>query len=344
MSQELECMTVEPKNGGAGHQPLIIPPEESIWRKYSPNHEFPLSTLASLALHVFVVMLVVLFGALVFHWGNQEAPSIGTVYSEDDEGGGGGRPEGGANPQSYLREEVANGKLEDMEITNQPKLQDLRIVTDVAPNSSGDEDSKAFDRDFREKLPDPSKLVGPHGIDGGGDEGGEGDGHGPKKGDKSGNGPPRKKLRTDRWAIALSYSDGEGLYREWANFQAIILIPEGTNAAGQKQYRVFYDLTSKAPRGKLETVESMQTQKRIWFTDRNRESVAALANYLGYSTPPKFIAFFIPKKLEDELLRKELAYARQSDETKMQGYETIFRVSRVGDRFNAVVLEQKKKQ
>ena len=344
MSQEFASMTAEPKNGASGNPPIVIPPEESVWRKYSANHEFPISTLTSVALHVFVVMLVVLFGAMVFRWGTSEPPQVSTIRVFDPREsprGGGGQTDGGANPTELPDRNP--GRIDDPEVTSARRLpDDLHIVTSNTPSTNADEDSKSFDRDFREKFPDPNAKIGPKGRGGSGTGGGKGKGNGPHDGDGSGEGGPA--LRTDRWAIALSYTDGEGLYREWSNLHAIILVPEGKNAAGQSQYRVFYDLTTKAPRGRLETVESMQTQGRIWFTDHNADSVAALARYLGYSTPPKFIAFFIPKKLEDELLAKEMAYAKKKDEAQMQGYETTFRVSRVGDRFNATVIEQKKRK
>lgn len=341
MALELENMTAEPTNVGGGHQPLLFPPEESVWRKYSANHEFPLSTLTSVALHVFVVLLVVLFGALVFHWNGAEPPAVGMVKFSDDAGGG-GELSGGANPVDTTGPEQLPGKVEDPEITNGPRMPaDLHIVTNHTPNADLDDQSKSFDRDFRELRPDQSKLVGPFGKGGPGDHGGKGPGHGPGDGPGTEDGVYRAK-RTDRWAIALSYYDGEGLYREWANLQAIILVPEGKYAAGQKQYRVFYDLSTKAPRGKLETIETMQTHGRTWFTDRNRESVAALARYLGYSPPPPFMAFFIPKTLEEELLAKERAYRKKTEE-QLQGWETVFRVRRIGDRFDAIVLEQKRK-
>jgi hypothetical protein len=42
--------------GAAGR----LPPEERFWRRYSPHHEFPLSSATSVALHVLVVVLLLL--------------------------------------------------------------------------------------------------------------------------------------------------------------------------------------------------------------------------------------------------------------------------------------------
>src|SRR5262245_53992408 len=131
MSQELASMTAEPKNGGSAHQPILIPPEESVWRKYSSNHEFPISTLTSVALHVFVGMLGVLFGAMVFHWGASEPPQVSTIQVFDPREsprGGGGQTDGGANPSELVHRDRNPGRIDDPEVTSAPRLpEDLHI-------------------------------------------------------------------------------------------------------------------------------------------------------------------------------------------------------------------------
>ncbi len=337
-----EVLNPLPRQNGAENHPVIFPPDESIWRKYSANHEFPLSTLASIVLHLFVLMLMVAFGAMVFHWSSDHDLTIEPVQFAED-GGGGGRPEGGANPETLTPGEEP-GKVQDTEVTDAALLPGIgQIITRNTPNPSGDEVSKTFDRDFREPKPDPSKQIGPQGRGGDGDGGGLGKGHGPVKGDKSGIGTNRKPMRTDRWAIAISYFGGRELYEEWAEMEAVILIPDGKNENGKAFYRVYYDLTARHPKPKLETAESVETRGRIWFTDRNPDSVRNLSAYLGYSVPPPFIAFFIPKDLEEELMRKELAYRKKTEE-QLQGWETVFEVNRVGDKFVARVLRQEKKK
>ena len=314
-----------------GDAPLIFPPEQTVWKKYSAHYEFPLSILTSVSVHFFVFMMVVLFGALLLGLGHSEPPEVETV----EFAGGGGSGDGASTPQEMqevaMKEPELTFKLDDVNIDDSTKRENL------AADLSSDEQ-------FKGQFDDPSKRVGEQGKGGSGAGGGLGDGFGTGEGSGSGPGKQKKRAkRTDRWALALRYSNGEELYQEWAKMKAIIVMPEGQPEKGDyTKFRVYRDLTTKAPQGKIETRETLNTLNRVWFFDRNRDSVQALSKFLGYATPPRFIALFIPRDLEDELLRKELAY-KNKKEDQLEGWETTFEVSRVGDKFNARVLEQKKK-
>lgn len=319
---------VKPTQGDA---PVIFPPEETVWRKYSAHYEFPISVLSSVSIHFFVFMMVVLFGALLLGLGHTDPPEVETV----EFAGGGGPGDGASTPQEVqevaMKEPELTFKLDDVNIDDSTKRENL-----AADLTSEDQ--------FKGQFDDPTKRVGEQGKGGSGAGGGLGDGFG--TGEGSGSGPGKQKRRakrTDRWALAMRYSNGEELYQEWAKMKAIIVIPEGQLEKGDyTKFRVYRDLSTKAPQGKVETRETLNTLNRVWFFDRNRDSVRELSKYLGYSAPPRFIALFIPRELEDELLRKELGYKNRKEE-QLEGWETIFEVSRVGDRFNARVLEQKKK-
>src|SRR5262245_32803884 len=43
-------------------QPTRLPPDEKFWKRYSPHHEFPLSTVASIAVHVIIGGVIVFTG------------------------------------------------------------------------------------------------------------------------------------------------------------------------------------------------------------------------------------------------------------------------------------------
>jgi hypothetical protein len=51
------------------------------------------------------------------------------------------------------------------------------------------------------------------------------------------------------------------------------------------------------------------------------------------------MAFFIPRELEEELLKKELAY-KGKKEDQLEGWFTTFDVKRLGDKFDARVISQ----
>src|SRR5262245_31314981 len=65
----------------------VKPPDERFWVKYSPHHELPISSLASVAWHVFGLVLIVLVAFVVSFNRNDDMP-IETV----------GWPGGGGNP------------------------------------------------------------------------------------------------------------------------------------------------------------------------------------------------------------------------------------------------------
>src|SRR4051794_7955099 len=74
-------------------EPLRVPPDETIWKRYSPHHEAPLSFVGSVALHALVLGLLVVYGVLMFMWfKSQPKPlPIDTIRMP---GGGGGDPKG----------------------------------------------------------------------------------------------------------------------------------------------------------------------------------------------------------------------------------------------------------
>src|SRR5437762_10529338 len=69
-------------------QPLQ-PPDERFWVKYSPHHELPISSLASIAWHTFAVVLVVLVAFVVSINRTNDMPIESVTL-----GGGGGSPQG----------------------------------------------------------------------------------------------------------------------------------------------------------------------------------------------------------------------------------------------------------
>ncbi len=72
---------------------MLVPDDERFWRRYSPHHEFPLSSAASIALHVMAVAVLVLGGVLAAKWGLGDSEKPIPISMMDDPGGG-GQPEG----------------------------------------------------------------------------------------------------------------------------------------------------------------------------------------------------------------------------------------------------------
>src|SRR5579884_3305860 len=66
-------------------------PEEQFWQRYSPHHEFPLSSTASVALHILVLafLSVAAWAALYFFGDDTKPPDVSAVVV--DSGGGGSK-------------------------------------------------------------------------------------------------------------------------------------------------------------------------------------------------------------------------------------------------------------
>src|SRR5262249_25503504 len=47
----------------------LVPPDETIWQRYSPHHEFPLSSVTSVTLHILVIVLLGLLGWIAIKLG-----------------------------------------------------------------------------------------------------------------------------------------------------------------------------------------------------------------------------------------------------------------------------------
>src|SRR5258708_5811594 len=76
-----------------GKQPRELPkqPDEQFWQRYSPNHEFPLSTVTSVATHFLIGGLVII---IAFYWSQMRDERDKPLAMDTISAGGGGDPLG----------------------------------------------------------------------------------------------------------------------------------------------------------------------------------------------------------------------------------------------------------
>src|SRR5438874_11861209 len=76
-----------------------LPIDEPIMVRYSPHHEFPLSTVTSVGLHVLVIGLLIIGGIVIarLNWGGDVPPPPSDAVAMELPGGGGGNPNGVGN-------------------------------------------------------------------------------------------------------------------------------------------------------------------------------------------------------------------------------------------------------
>jgi hypothetical protein len=330
-----------------------LPMDEPIMIRYSPHHEFPLSTVISSGLHVLVIVLLIIGGILVakLNWGGDaKPPPSNAVAMESPAGGGGGNPNGVGNgpgdgatgdpeaPDAPLEdpdEQVVVGKREQLQDAKKELLQ-LDEFKDEEGKRLIEEGGKEVTKilnlksDVRKKL--NAGLAAGKGQGGSGSGGGRGGGRGTGTGDDVGPGTGDSKKRAERplrWTLIFNTRDGKDYRKQLQAFGAILAIPDPKSADG---YLVIRDLEN--PKAHAEDIAKIE---RIYWIDDKPASVRSLSSALDMPPPGHFIVFF-PREFEDKLLRLELGY-RGKQEGEIT--ETRFEVRRFENTYEPYVISQR---
>ena len=112
--------------------------------------------------------------------------------------------------------------------------------------------------------------------------------------------------------MTFNTKDGDDYLLQLKSLGAILAY-EGPDG----KYLVIGDLSKRPAKA-----EAVALPNRIYWIDDRPDSVKSLANALGIAAPKKFVAFF-PENLENDLLRKELAYAGRNEDAI---HETKFNI------------------
>lgn len=341
--------TSPPAGPKANEKPELVPPDERFWVRYSPHHEFPLSTVGSMCLYV-VLAVLVWVGAkfLPLLMANTEPIPVEAISVVD--AGGGGDPNGTRNqpgkeqpPEDLGQDDpqkLAEQYKPDVPLSQLPKL-DLKTeqFPEVDPkdqetvrmieqgNVSAGQLSKVGDK-ARDQLMQPLRAEKGQGGSGTGGGQGTGTGKGVGSGTKDGKMLSDRQKRVLRWTMIFDTRSGDDYRVQLLALGAILGIqgPDG-------QYRVIRDLRTKPAKPKLEDLRKIN---RIFWVDDRPDSIGPLCVSLGIPTPSHVVAFF-PEELEKELLRKERAFAGR---TENQIRQTRFRVVRRGATYEPIVVEQ----
>lgn len=304
------------------------PIEPSIWKKYSPHHEFPLSLLTTIVLYLFAGLVIAVFGVVSIYFGSGEMPELEAV----EFAGGGGDPSGSRDSNvNYGPQENIDFRLDD-ETTDAPVVETTPDLT--APTEA------------RERLVEEVKRTQPFrgpnsfGRGGTGTGGGKGSGHGTGEGDGSGPGKQSKReKRKDRWLVTFPFRSGEDYLRHLGKLGAYIAYPEG-----EGKFRLIEDLNKRPLMGRVGTVADIKKWNRIYWRDANPDAIYALASALNLSSPPSYFWIFFPVELENLLFEKEKAYRGLTEDQIIQrNLETHFEVDRSGDKYEVRVIKQERR-
>lgn len=148
----------------------------------------------------------------------------------------------------------------------------------------------------------------------------------------------KPKPRMLRWQMKFQTKDGDEYAKQLEALGAILAVP----AEAPRHYRVIRDLSKKAAPS---TVEDLAKSEHIFWVDDSARSVRGLAKALGLKQPPPHLIVLLPRFVEDELLRKELAYARRHDKDIHEEdiLETTFKFSHTKAGFKLSVASQRRK-
>jgi hypothetical protein len=350
----------------------LAPPEERFWQRYSPHHEFPLSSVGSVVLHVLSIGALVVIAYVITRTrlDEQKAPPSLDVIAAPGlppmNAGGGGEPGGNdtaaGGTRTKGREIAANEPPPEPQPGNQPpeaaerlelvKLPPIQVVTSkegtreiVGENRKVFGDLNVIVDQAKNKLEQAIARAGAaKGQGGPGKDGGKGAGEGPGVGPGKGPGiaggnATIRQRRQARWKMFFSTLGGEDYLKQMRGLGAILAVPQ---LKGDKQieYLVIRDIKRNAV-AKREDVSKLN---RIFWIDNEPRSVLTVAKALGLRNPPPFFVAFFPPELEERLRQLE-QQAYSGDEDRI--VETHFRVVYRGgvyqaelDPVNPIVLKR----
>jgi hypothetical protein len=317
----------------SSNTPHLKPPDQRFWRKYSPHYEFPISTVATVAVHVAAIAIIIYIVTTLLQQEETVPPvPIRSVTVENpgdgsgEAGGGGGSPEEAT--ESRVRDperQIPEEKLDKYAISASAWILDFKDDPEALKAIAKSVNFEKLD----DVNDDAKKVIGKSFTKrGDGDGKGTGGAEGPGKGN-SGPDPTSSGGRSSRWIITFKTSNGQDYLRQLTAFEAKLLIPQPPD---WKRNLQFDDLTTpNAGKAQGDDLPPM------YFIDSEPRSASKVARTLGLNfDPPRFIAFF-PKKVEEQLAAMERDY-RGVREDQIQ--ETTFRVLERDGKYEIKVADQ----
>ena len=333
----------------------LVPPDEKFWQRYSPHHEFPLSSVTSFTLHFLVIAFLAL--AVVF------APRLGCLMSKENplpldavqlNSGGGGDPRGtgpgrGDTPEGRQQEDITkpaetpdlkpetlskiNVPTKDFDPVTLPNMKDTDGAQAIAASSRAIQQLSSLSQDARSKIFNGLKGKGDVGPgSGGGKDKGADKGKGPGAGEGTAGKLSQRQARVLRWTMVFDTLNGADYAKQLQALGAILAVPSPKDS---HQYLLIEDLSRRPVEGKVKDLAEIQ---RIYWIDDRPESVGPLANALGLRPVPHHVVAFFPVELEQKLLKLELNY-RNKGESEIR--ETKFRIVRAGTSYEPRVESQR---
>ncbi|MBI3461608.1 MAG: hypothetical protein HY000_00900 [Planctomycetes bacterium] len=310
------------------------PPEPTgwwrrFWRRYSPRGEFPISSAAAWAFHVFVLLLLA-FSAKAFITRDPKPPTVDVVRVGDEANAAPGDGDGSA-PGDSLEAVVQDPSMpaNPAEVTPREEVQKVEDFKPVEKVTQIEEKQQQEVRDQAQQavkaaqqaatsLQNARDQINKNLNKGGGNKGAGGGG---------GNAPTGRAARPARWILRFNTRSIPDYLDQLEGLGAQVAFAD----RGDK-WRYFSHLTS-SPKSEL---KDLSGEGRIYWIDENPQSAGGVARALGVANASSFLSF-LPLALEEKLLKLELAY-RNLEEHEI--LSTQFEVVRRGGGYDVMVTGQ----
>jgi hypothetical protein len=326
---------------------LLVPPEERFWKRYSPNHEFPLSSASSALMHLCALGILALGAHSFANWATP------VPIDAIEIGGGGGRPDGAEGPAAgqFTHKEDVQGVADSAAPALKAPLrgQDLKQVDKPNEKVIETPDKRLIDGEtaeanrkqlsrLGEQVRDRLNALQRKGIRGPGQNGGQGPGDGPGNGPGVGPGSAtidKRPERQKRWTMIFNIRDPQDYARQLSALGAYLAVP----TSREDEYLVIEDLSRRPVVARLRSASDIN---RMFWIDEKPDAVGPLLRELGYEKIPSYFVAFFPVELEQELLRKELEY-KNLPESRIEGTKFQIRRTSTSKRYEVVVTSQETK-
>ena len=207
------------------------PPPETFWEKWSPNYEFQISSVATGAVHVIVVALVIYITTRLMKTEEVQPVPVRSITVADasiggdggEQGSGGGDPKVEATdqrqpeqpreiPQLELDQRIASVKKWDIALKDNPAL-----IESLAKSPNFEKYSKVNEKAREELAKGFNRKPGEGENPGAGASGETGPGSGGKGGPGAADSSGR---RSSRWSINFRTTSGADYLKQLAFFEA----------------------------------------------------------------------------------------------------------------------------
>jgi hypothetical protein len=332
-----------------------VPPSDTFWTKYSPNHEFPIAMTASVVLYGlgFATFFLIAMSLLIrWHGEASASPSLDVAMVKDQlgdgqaPGGGGPGIPGDQTEQVDVKTPEKNSLTVPVAPTIEPFTPALQVRIEDFPSISNDTKIdfdkvlKSLENSLTPPSPAPAKPSAQKGNNGkgGGEGGGIGTGKGPGVGPGRGTGGTpggltRAEILAYRWRFDPTGSPREHVKK----LQEAGIIVAFVNEPNGQMWRIV-DLKKRPVDVQLEPAEKHKDTVK-WYS-QNPNMVIGVAKELRLPVQPLHFILLLPKDREQRFADAEYKYALDRGRDLKQVQATWFDFRPAGGSYEPVVIAQ----